>query len=56
MTVNHSSVLSVSYFDAYFKLILASREPVVEKAKDFIETNFLKEKRAITASKLTEIS
>ncbi|MEB2628757.1 hypothetical protein SOP94_09880 [Peribacillus frigoritolerans] len=42
MTVNHSSVLSVSYFDAYFKLILASREPVVEKAKNFIETNFFK--------------
>jgi uncharacterized protein YifE (UPF0438 family) len=42
MTVNHSSVLSVGYFDAYFKLVLASREPVVEKAKEFIETNFFK--------------
>ena len=44
MTVNHSSVLSVGYFDAYFKLVLASREPVVEKAKEFIETNFFKGK------------
>lgn len=42
MTVNHSSVLSVEYFEAYFKLVLASREPVVEKAKEFIETNFFK--------------
>ncbi|KQU08215.1 hypothetical protein ASG65_13665 [Bacillus sp. Leaf13] len=42
MTVNHSSVLSVGYFDAYFKLVLASREPVVEKAKEFIEANFFK--------------
>jgi len=42
MTVNHSSVLSVGYFDAYFKLVLTSREPVVEKAKEFIEANFFK--------------
>ncbi len=43
MTVNHSSVLSVGYFDAYFKLVLASREPMVEKAKEFIETSFYKD-------------
>ncbi|MEE3950850.1 hypothetical protein [Peribacillus frigoritolerans] len=42
MTVNHSSALSVEYFDAYFKLVLASREPVVDNAKKFIETNFFK--------------
>ncbi|MGG0791545.1 hypothetical protein ABE132_23205 [Peribacillus simplex] len=40
--MNHSSVLSVGYFDAYFKLVLASREPVVEKTKEFIEANFFK--------------
>ncbi|PRS40452.1 hypothetical protein C6W19_07200 [Bacillus sp. RJGP41] len=42
MTVNHSSVLSVSYFDAYFKLVLASREPVADNAKKYIEKNFFK--------------
>ncbi|WP_185151488.1 hypothetical protein [Peribacillus simplex] len=55
MTVNHSSVLSVGYFDAYFKLALASREPVVEKTKEFIEPTFLKAMRVIMASRLTEI-
>jgi hypothetical protein len=44
MTVNHSSVLSVEYFDAYFKLVLASREPVADNAKKYIEKNFFKDK------------
>ncbi|WHY57600.1 hypothetical protein [Peribacillus simplex] len=56
MTVNHPSVLSVGYFDAYFKLVLTSREPVVEKAKNLLKQTFLKAKRVIMASKLTEIS
>ncbi|MFE5431662.1 hypothetical protein [Peribacillus simplex] len=56
MTVNHSSVLSVGYFDAYFKLVLASREPVVERHKNSLKPTFLKAKRVIMASKLTEIS
>lgn len=42
MTVNHSSVLSVDYFESYFKLLLASREPDLEKAKEYIETHFFK--------------
>ncbi|MGG0410250.1 hypothetical protein [Peribacillus simplex] len=44
MTVNHSSVLSVEYFEAYFKLVLASLEPVADKAKKYIEKNFFKGK------------
>ncbi|MGE7604025.1 hypothetical protein ACQKL5_16255 [Peribacillus sp. NPDC097675] len=44
MTVNHASVLSIDYFESYFKLLLASREPDLEKAKEYIETNFFKGK------------
>ena len=56
MTVNHSSVLSVDYFDAYFKLVLASREPGWKRQKNSSKQTFLKAKHAIMASKLTEIS
>ncbi|MCY9141963.1 hypothetical protein [Peribacillus frigoritolerans] len=44
MTVNHSSVLSVEYFEAYFKLVLASREPLADNAKRYIKKNFFKDK------------
>ncbi len=40
---NHFSVLSVEYFDAYFKLVLASREPVADNARKYIEKNFFKD-------------
>ncbi|MBT2645409.1 hypothetical protein J7E52_01510 [Bacillus sp. ISL-34] len=45
MTVNHSSILSVEYFEAYFKLVIASREPVADNAKKYIEQNFFKGKK-----------
>ncbi|MCH1627433.1 hypothetical protein [Fredinandcohnia quinoae] len=42
MTVNHSSVLSVKYFESYFKLVILSRNYDIEKAKEFVVQNFFK--------------
>jgi len=42
MTVNHSSVLSVEYFESYFKLVMLTRDYEIEKAKEFMVQNFFK--------------
>ncbi|MGI8384001.1 hypothetical protein [Robertmurraya sp. P23] len=42
MTVNHSSVLSVEYFESYFHLVISSRNYEIDKAKEFIIQNFFK--------------
>ncbi|MFJ5713644.1 hypothetical protein [Neobacillus sp. NPDC093127] len=42
MTVNHSSVLSVDYFEAYFKLVGSSRNYDIEKANEYMTQNFFK--------------
>ncbi|MEQ2528381.1 hypothetical protein WMO40_16975 [Bacillaceae bacterium CLA-AA-H227] len=40
MTVNRSSVLSVDYFESYFRLVMTSRNFVLEEAKEYMISNF----------------
>lgn len=47
MTVNHSSALSSQYFQAYFRLVMNSREFNVNEAKQFIEGFFFKNNQEI---------
>ncbi|MDQ0231823.1 hypothetical protein [Metabacillus malikii] len=42
MTVNHASVLSANYFDAYFNLVIKSRDFTIYEAKEFIIQHFFK--------------
>jgi hypothetical protein len=42
VTVNHSSVLSVDYFEAYFKLVVSSRNYDIEEANKFMTQNYFK--------------
>lgn len=40
MTINRSSVLSVEYFESYFKLVMTSRNFALEEAKEYMINNF----------------
>lgn len=40
MTVNRSSVLSVSYFESYFKLVMSSRNYTIAEAKEYMIEHF----------------
>ncbi len=42
MTVNHSSALTSQYFQAYFKLVISSKDLSLAEAKQFIEGFFFK--------------
>lgn len=42
MTVNHSSVLSVDYFEAYFKLVISSKNYDINRANEYMTQNFFK--------------
>ncbi|SFC95248.1 hypothetical protein SAMN05443252_109123 [Bacillus sp. OV322] len=40
MTVNRSGDLSPQYLEAYFKLVMASRQFHLDEAKEYIESTF----------------
>ncbi|MFK9092782.1 hypothetical protein [Bacillus salipaludis] len=42
MTVNHSGILSVDYFEAYFKLVILSRNYDIVQVNEFMTQNFFK--------------
>lgn len=42
MTVNHSSTLSVEYFQSYIQLVMNSREISLEEAEGLINQIFFK--------------